>query len=339
MAQVRLLKLGPGVSLQDAGRAGFLAQGLSRGGAADMLALAEGAALLGQGCDCAALEIAGSFLTLEVSAPTRIALTGAPMQARTGETALAWHASHLLPAGARLDLSASAGGYSYVHLGGGVAAQAVLGARSAHMAAGLGPFLTEGETLALGQDSGTRTGLALPPLPRFNGGLLRLVETPQTGLFPPSERARFCATTFRKDHRANRLGQRLDVEGPGFEQRAGLNILSEIITPGDIQITGDGTPFVLLSECQTTGGYPRIGTVLPCDLPRLVQAPPGAALSFAFVTLPEAVALERAEAARRAKLGASLHPLIRDPHHIPDLMRYQLISGVTRGDDLEQERA
>ena len=76
-------RAGPGVSVQDAGRPGFLAQGLSRGGAADRLALAEGAALLDQPATCAALELAGSFLTIEATRALRIALVGAPMRARS----------------------------------------------------------------------------------------------------------------------------------------------------------------------------------------------------------------------------------------------------------------
>ncbi|MFU8898932.1 MAG: urea amidolyase, partial [Roseinatronobacter sp.] len=81
--------------------------------------------------------------------------------------------------------------------------------------------------------------------------------------------------------------------------------------------------------------YPRIGTVLPCDLPRLVQAPANASLCFTFVPLPEAAALERLEAARRDALRSKLRPLIRNPHDMPDLLAYQLVSGVTRGDELE----
>jgi allophanate hydrolase len=167
---------------------------------------------------------------------------------------------------------------------------------------------------------------------------LRLVETPQTQLFTETEIARFVQTDFTKDARGNRMGQRLVAKGAGFGTQAGLSILSETIVPGDVQITGDGAPFVLLSECQTTGGYPRIGTVLPSDLPRLVQAPVGAALRFTFVELSAAVALERAEAARRLGLRANLRPLIRNPHDMPDLLAYELVSGVTRGDDLEEPK-
>ncbi len=104
------------------------------------------------------------------------------------------------------------------------------------------------------------------------------METPQTALFSAPQRARFTQTAFTKDARANRMGQKLHQNGAGFACDGGLSVLSDTIVPGNIQITGDGAPFVLLAECQTTGGYPCIGTVLPCDLPRLVQAPAGAIL-------------------------------------------------------------
>lgn len=335
MREIQLHRVGPGITVQDTGREGWLSQGVSRGGAADRLALVEGAALLRQSTELAALEIAGSFLNLQVSAPVRIALTGAPMRALCDGAPLVWNASHALPSGARLDLSGSEGGYSYVHFGGGIDAPVMLGARSAHLAANLGRMLAAQDVLAIGPDSGSRTGLTFTPLPRFNGGLLRLVETPQTGLFDQAQRTRFTQTAFRKDARANRMGQRLVCLGEGFGTDTGLSILSETIVPGDVQITGDGAPFVLLSECQTTGGYPRIGTVLPCDLPRLVQAPAHADLHFTFVSLDDAITLERAEANRRDELGRAVRPLIRNPHDMPDLLAYQLVSGVTRGDELE----
>ncbi len=336
MAELLITRAGPGVTIQDTGRPGYLAQGLSRGGAADALALAEGAALLEQDSSCAAIELAGSFLSIETTAPLRIALTGALMRAISDDKVLPWHASHMLPQGAKLELSGSRGGYSYLHAGGGIDAPKILGARSAHLAAGIGRMLEPGDRLTPGTDKGRASGMALTPQQRFAGGVLRVIATPQTQLFPEDVLARFTATAFCKDARGNRMGQRLVSAAQGFALPFGLSILSEAIVPGDIQITGDGAPFVLLAECQTTGGYPRIGTVLPCDLPKLVQAPAGSELRFEFVTLDMAVAAEQAEAARRAALPRSLRPLIRDPQDIADLLSFQLISGVTSGDDLER---
>jgi len=325
---------GPGVTVQDLGRPGYLAFGLSRGGAVDRLALHEGAALLGQAPDMAALEMAGMGGTFEASADMRIALTGAPMRARIDGAAVAWNACHLLQAGARLDIGrATAGAYGYLHLGGGIATRKILGARSAHLAAGLGHTLAAGDSLPVGPDEGGETGVGLPSDDRFSGGEVRVVAGHQTGMFPDAEVTRFGQTRFTRDARGNRMGVRLDPEGGGFASRAGLTVLSEAIVPGDIQITGDGAPFVLLAECQTTGGYPRIGAVLPCDLPRVAQAPPGTALRLRFVSRDAGLAAERRAAEARATLRHRRAPLTRDPHDIRDLLSYQLISGVTAGNE------
>lgn len=333
---IRVLRAGPAMTVQDMGRAGYLAFGLSRGGAVDRLALHEGAALLGQDPALAALEMGGMGGDFQASKDTRIALTGAPMRASIAGSAVAWNASHLLPAGETLSIGAvQKGSYGYLHCGGGIATKQTLGARSAHLAAGIGQAIKDGEMRALGPDSGKLTGQRLPDDPRFDGGPVRILPSLQTSFFASAELARFEVTTFHRDTRGNRMGVRIVPDGEGFKTEAGLSILSEVIVSGDVQVTGDGTPFVLLAESQTTGGYPRIGSVLPMDLPRVAQAGAGAALRFQFISLDAALTLERKEAARRKSLRGSIKPMIRDPHDIADLLSYQLISGVTAGHDTE----
>jgi len=335
-------RAGPGVTLQDQGRPGYLGFGLSRGGAADRLALAEGAALLGQGDDLAVIEMAGLGGEFEAGSDMRIALTGAPMRASIAGTRIAWNASHALRQGARLSIGgAEQGSYGYLHIGGGVDVAAQLGARGAHLAAGVGHAVRAGDDLPLGEDPKPgEVGQGITHLPRFDGGTVRVVPSLQTDFFGPDQIAGFEATDFHRDTRGSRMGVRLIAEAADpLHSDAGLSVLSEVVVPGDIQITGDGTPFVLLSECQTTGGYPRICSVLPCDLPIVAQAQPGATLRFAFVALQDAVEAERRAAAHRAGLRDGLWPLVRDPHDIADLLSYQLIGGVTAGTELDQEKA
>jgi 5-oxoprolinase (ATP-hydrolysing) subunit C len=140
-----LHRAGPAMSVQDRGRPGQLALGLSRGGAADRMALAEGAALLGQGDDLAAIEMAAMGGVFEATEDMRIALTGAPMRAALEGAPLMWGASHWLRAGQRLEIGpAVAGVYGYLHVGGGFAVPEVQGARGAHLAAGIGAVLEQG---------------------------------------------------------------------------------------------------------------------------------------------------------------------------------------------------
>lgn len=319
----------PGLTIQDLGRPGYLAFGLSRGGAADRMAVAEGAALLGQSDTLAVLEMAGMGSSFEASEDTRIALTGAPMPAQIDGATIAWNASHLLPKGARLTIGAATTGvYGYLHVGGGFETAVRLGSRGAHLAAGIGNTLSTGDHLHLGPDAGKTTGMKLEAKPRFAGGTVRIVPSLQTSFFAPKEIDRFQTTAFRRDTRGNRMGVKLIQDDQGFQSAAGLSVLSEVIVPGDIQITGDGTPFLLLSECQTTGGYPRIGSVLPADLPIVAQAQPGVSLRFAFVSLDDGVAIEREDRDRRNALSKTITPLVRDPRLMHDLLSFNLIGGV-----------
>lgn len=329
MRGLRVLQAGPAMAIQDLGRPGYLAKGLTRGGASDVRAVHEGAALLRQDAGLAVLEMVGTGGTFEAMDDLRIALTGAVMTAQVDGSALVWNASHALPKGAKLTIGPTRSGtYGYLHIGGGIATDTVLGARAAHLSCGLGALVHKGDMLPAGADKGKDVGLTLPVDPRLNGGAVRIVPSMQTEDFDPAVRARFEETEFRRDPRANRQGVRLDSDGEGFSNPKALSIVSEVIVPGDIQITGDGTPFVLMAECQTTGGYPRIGTVLPCDLPRVAQAPAGTGLRFQFVSLEDGAAIQARAQADLLKLPGTVSPLVRDPALMQDLLSYQLIGGV-----------
>lgn len=331
---LEVLSCGPAVTVQDMGRSGYLAQGLTRGGAADVRALHEGAALLGQSAQLAALEMVGMGGSFRATANIRIALTGATMAATLDDVPLVWNASHLMPAGSTLKIGgARSGSYGYLHVGGGIDTPQMMGSRSAHLSAGLGEALVAGGALPIGTDKGSATGMTLQTDDRFNGGHIRITTSMQTDRFDEETCARFAATPFRRDARGNRMGVRMDHDGAPFVAADQLTILSDVIVTGDIQIAGDGAPFVLMCECQTTGGYPRIGTVIPSDLARVAQAPAGAALTFGFIDLEEARGVEKRAAATYATLSAQVVPLLRDPHSIRDLLSYQLVSGAVSATD------
>lgn len=329
MRGLRVLQAGPAMAVQDLGRPGFLAKGLTRGGAADVRAVYEGAALLRHDTGLAVLEMVGTGGTFEATEDLRIALTGAVMIAQIDGASLAWNASHALPKGAKLTIGPTRSGtYGYLHVGGGFATDTVLDSRAAHLSCGLGVLVQKGDALPVGPDHQGDVGMTIATDARLTGGTVRIVPSMQTLDFEADIRSRFEETSFRRDPRANRQGVRMDSDGEGFSNPKALSIVSEVIVPGDIQITGDGSPFVLMAECQTTGGYPRIGTVLPCDLPRVAQAPAGAALRFQFVSLDDGAAIQaRANAAIR-KLPNTVMPLVRDPKGMQDLLSYQLVGGM-----------
>ena len=338
MPTLTIHSAGPGLTIQDLGRPGWKAQGLSTGGATDQLAHLEAAALLGIKPSQAAIEMMGFGGTFSTDKDTRIALTGAVMQASIDGTPIPHNTTQFLPAGAKLTIGgAKQGVFGYLAFAGGITTPTVMGSRATHLTAGIGKRLETGDTLQLGTDTDRmRPPMKLASDDRFKGGTVRVMPGPQTDFFATSTRDTFTNTTFKRSPRGNRQGIRLDYEGTGFPVEGGLNIVSDLIVPGDIQMTGDGVPYVLLAECQTIGGYPRIGSVIPIDLPKIAQAAPGTSLQFQFLTVEEADATAISDKATLRQLTQKCQPMIRDPHDIADLLRYQLISGTTSGDDLER---
>jgi biotin-dependent carboxylase-like uncharacterized protein len=314
---IEVLACGPMITVQDRGRPGHLSQGLARGGAADRRALDEAQALLGDAG--AGIETPGSPLRLRADSDVTSALTGAAMKATVDGRALGWNTAQTLAPGDVLDLRPTGQGvYSYVHVSGGFQTETIMGSRAAHLIANIGRPLQVGDRLAC--SSTTTRARRIAASERMGGGQIRLVATPQTRLFSEAMLDRFLATRFTRDIRGNRQGVRLSMDGDGFATEGQLGLLSDFILPGDVQMTGDGVPYILGPECQTTGGYPRIGTVIEADMPRAMQTVPGAALTFRFVSPADA------RAARPGKPVVS--DLVRDPADVPDLLAKQLISGV-----------
>ena len=326
--------IGPAAAIQDLGRPGFMSVGLTRGGASDPTALHEGAALLRQAPSSAVLEMAGMGGVFEASTKIRIALTGAVMDASIDGVSVQWNASHSVSAGSILKIGAMRqGNFGYLHVGGGFNTPSYLGTRGCHLSAGLGRLIQAGDQLPIGEDKGKDAGCHLVPEQRLDGGKMRFVRSMQSNKFDDATMTRFTKTKFRRDPRGNRQGIRMDFVGESFQSGGQLNIVSEVTIAGDIQITGDGTPFVLMHECQTTGGYPRIGTILPCDLNKVAQAPVGSLLRFELLTLEEGSAVQARANAVLSGLRKSVKPLVRDVSSIQHLLSYQLISGAISATD------
>lgn len=326
-ARLHVLGAGPGLCFQDLGRPGQMGIGLSPGGAIDSDALLRGHALLGNTLDAVALEMAGFGGIFRVERTSRIALTGANMRTTLNREPVISNVSYAIADGDELSIGpATTGVYGYLHIGGGFQAEAILGGRGYHGIADLGVLVREGDVLDAGSDPAPNAPPMTLSAAAPNTAPIRVMDGPQSSLFSEDTRGRFEATRFIRSARGNRQGIRLDYDGAPYSTGGQLTLASDFIAAGDIQMTGDGTPFVLLADCQTMGGYPRIGTVLPADLSRIAQAQPGTEVSFRFVTLEEAEKSWKSAEARLEYFQKSVSPLVRDPHEMRDLLGYEFIS-------------
>jgi antagonist of KipI len=108
------------------------------------------------------------------------------------------------------------------------------------------------------------------------------------GLLAPSARDTLLGGTFRVSSSSDRMGYRL--EGKALALRDPVELLSEGVGFGTVQLPPGGSPIVLMSDAQTTGGYPRLGEVASVDLPLIAQLKPGDRLRFRLVSVGEAQA-------------------------------------------------
>jgi biotin-dependent carboxylase-like uncharacterized protein len=330
---VLVLKSGLLTTLQDAGRPGHAALGVGRAGAMDQPAWQLANALVGNTHSEAALEFTLVGPTLRFERAVDIALTGAVPRAEVDGHALpGWTRCHL-PAGSVLKLGGMAHGCrGYLAVGGGFDAAYVLGSRSADLHAKLGPLdgraLREGDRLELGErvppslwpsdDAVQVAPWSLDPQPWFDLAPLQpeRFELPpmSLALLPGSHTAQLDASSLERLHTqpftiskdANRTASRLD--GQMLSLRAPLELISEAVLPGTLQLPPSGQPIVLLAEAPVTGGYPRIGQLAAADLPRLAQRRPGDAVCFHACTLEQASARL---AAKRQRLDGLLAAIAR----------------------------
>ena len=338
---IEVLDGGLGVTLQDGGRPGYRRYGIALSGALDPVWLACANALVGNPPGAAALELRLSGPRLRVaSGRVRVALAGAADIAVSGRPTFSPWQSLTLEEGEELRVGTVRGGIAYLAVAGGLDTPPLLGSRATHLRAGLGGVaghaLAAGDRLPVGEgeiEGGERRQSAFA----HEDGPIRLLPGPQDDHFTPPARRALVEQAFAVSRDADRMGLRLEGPPLAHEDRFGDEIpasrraaprdagapsggseatrawgsfVSDGVAPGALQVPPDGQPILLLADCQTVGGYPKIATAIRADLPRLAHLLPGARLRFAYVGREEAAAALRAQQARLAAWIEGIAPCV-----------------------------
>ena len=267
-AVLRILSAGPGVTLQDAGRHGYLRFGVTAAGPMDSLAHATANLAVGNQAGATALEVSvGGIEVTAETAPLHVAVAG-------GEFALSLDGRPLPPAvmlnldeGAVLKIRAGGkGSWCYLAIAGHFNVPKMLGSHATHTRTGFGGVngcaIVAGDRLGIARSgsSAPASTIVAPWLDRpFD--TLRVVLGPQHDYFADDQIAAFLAGPWTVSARGDRMACFLD--GPRLTHARGYNIVSDGIALGAIQVPGDGRPIVLMADRQSTGGYLRHGTLLP----------------------------------------------------------------------------
>ncbi|HEX3897070.1 MAG TPA: biotin-dependent carboxyltransferase family protein [Rudaea sp.] len=284
-------------TVQDLGRFGHTHIGVGHAGAMDAVALRLANLLVGNDENAAALEITLRGPILRFDDGALIAITGGEIEAHDENGIVTtWRPFHVR-AGCTVDIGhLRSGSRAYLAVRGGLGVEAVLDSRSTDVNTCLGPF--GGRALIMGDvvptmlhsiEHTVHATWSLDPSPWFDERADRPI-----GLIPgahfshldvQSQQSLF-AREFRIGSQSNRVGYRL--QGHALRLREPLELVSEGVVPGTVQLPPDGEPIVLMAEAPTTGGYPRIGHIAAVDLPRLAQRRPGQTVRFAEMSPDEA---------------------------------------------------
>ncbi|HWE64229.1 MAG TPA: 5-oxoprolinase subunit PxpB [Chloroflexota bacterium] len=315
---LRVVRAGPLATVQDRGRSGLGALGYGTAGAMDHEALRIANALVGNDPDAAAIELTLDGGEFEAIGDLTIAIAGADLAPSIDEAPAPHARACALRAGMRLRFGARRTGLrAYLAVAGGIALPAVLGSRATDLVAQLGGLdgraLRTGDVLPIHM-TGAPGSWALDqvPLPRAADELVvRVVWGPQDDWFDEATRQRFSDAAFAVSARSDRTGLRL--EGTPVMPARRVELSSEGVVPGAIQVPADGNPIVLLADGRSIGGYPKIATVISADLHRLGQVTAGTRLRFSPVTAAEAREAARAWEARlrQVPLRPAPEPAVR----------------------------
>jgi biotin-dependent carboxylase-like uncharacterized protein len=291
LTHIRITSAGPLTTLQDAGRPGLLAAGVSASGPMDRAAFERAGGWLG-GAGTTGIEFTSAFGFEVESGPLSTSTDGGAFTLTVNGKAMAWPARVVLKPGDAVEIRPGAwGNWGYVRFSREIDVAPVLGSRSTNSIAGLGSVLEVGDRLAFGEEARHRASPHPRPTPQAEGPI-RVIWGLHADTFDHQTRARFVDEPFRVSARMDRMGTRLDDRVGVFRDSQVLSLVSDAIVPGDIQILGDGTPIVLMRDHQPTGGYPRIATVVSSDLDRFSQLRPGTEVWFEPVTLKHAMGLK-----------------------------------------------
>ena len=314
---LNIVSPGPLTTVQDFGRFGHQAEGYPECGACDKYALALANLLCGNG-ECphmAGLEYTLAGPTLRADDYTLVALTGGAVEPKVNGKRVNMFEPLLLAPGDTLEIGMLVSGLrGYLAVFGGFDIHPVLGSRSTDLKCHIGGL--NGRALKAGDVLPVLRAFELPqerfrPLQKrvraaaledwalttltphgFIGAqkfpLLRVVLGPQDEMFTEKGLFDFKSALYTVTQDSNRMAAKLN--GAAIEARAGVDILSDGIVEGSVQISANGQPIVMLTDHQSTGGYAKIATVIPCDIPTLAQVRPGQLVGFRVVTVEEGTA-------------------------------------------------
>lgn len=297
---IKIIKQGVLATLQDGGRNGFRSMGIGHGGAMDIFAMAVSNFLVGNYEAAAVLEINFPGPEILFQQNAIISLAGADLSASVNDESLPLWRPFFVKKDSLLKFRKPVyGAWTYLAVQGGWQSDKWLGSYGTHLqvAAGghSGRSLMKGDTILFKENNFSLTGdkllnwhISHNETERIYqpANTIRCIKSIEWDLLSEASKQHFEKNAFEITSQSDRMGYRLSSEPLLSEQPAEL--ISSAVDAGTVQLLPDGNAIVLMADHQTTGGYPRIASVIKADLPKLSQVRPGQKISFKTTTVTDA---------------------------------------------------
>ncbi|MGP4082751.1 biotin-dependent carboxyltransferase family protein [Pseudalkalibacillus sp. R45] len=327
---MKIVKPGLQTTVQDAGRYGYQRYGVIVSGAMDQLAYRIGNLLVGNSNNEAAIEMTMKGPEIEFQEDTVITMTGGDFSPKiNGEPVKMWRPIYV-KAGTVLKFGACAAGCrSYLAVAGGIDVPVIMNSRSTYIRAEIGGFegraLDAGDCLKIGERSEKANHifqqLSDPDLTYVESDwfsaaewstevekhdILRVIPGREWDSFTKESQAKLTSTEFELTPQSDRMGFRF--KGEQLELSDQVEMISEAVTFGTIQVPSEGNLIALLADRQTTGGYPKIAQIASVNFSKVAQLKPGEKVRFKLITHREAetLYLEQKRHLQQLEQGISL---------------------------------
>jgi antagonist of KipI len=311
---VSITVLNPGLltTIQDLGRSGYQKYGVIVSGAMDTYAMRLSNIMVGNEENEGVLEITMVGPSLKLKKGTLFSITGANLSPTINDKKVCMGRPIYVKEDCILKFGACKNGCrSYIAVAGGFDIPLVMDSKSTYLRAQIGGFegraLQKNDVLNIGVKSNASSKIIKKleeaknnkddfittswyvknyNINHLKNTIIRVFEDRQFNKISSESISEFFNSEFNIDTKSDRMGYRLS--GAKIELKEKLEMISEEVSVGTIQIPPDGNPIILLADKQTAGGYPKIAHVACVDIQRIVQLKPNDKLTFEKITLKEA---------------------------------------------------
>lgn len=325
--QVTIVKPGLLSTIQDLGRSAFLAEAVPISGAMDPLSARLANLSIGNLETDAVIEFTYGNASFHCDTDILLAFCGAGATLMVGNEKLPAARALFLPAKTTVTLiNNENGARTYLAVAGGWDLPLVLLSRSTYLQGNFGGYngralkmndvlnnqndLTKTSKIILSELKGTKIKFTswgvyevLSNLKDKNN--IRIIPGREFSWFEAQSINDFLCAAFLVDIKSDRMG--ISLKGPLIKRINFAELLSTAVCPGTIQVNGNGELILLMADCQTTGGYPRIAQVAMVDLPKCAQLKPGDPISFTEISYLEAEQLYLEQEVEMKKLAATIY--------------------------------